>query len=292
MNNINEKVKVERYSSILTKTRIDITEQKAIELQKHYLKNRKDKYIPPIFTEFIIVIDITESLRESSLELLKEDMQMYQLYNSADVFAKNNILDNMLNKFESYKKEKKIYNTIFVKYKDSINIELILYDMNCKPVGVLEASYDSLNDDYILNSKSTKEMLDSFNNKDEITQFYYNSFEIFMSVSYYMQHFNSEIEYAEVEVKDNKKSSKNKTNGGYSQKIILKSKKKKYIIKDSDTFSIRKRSEATYYVSSWLTRGHYRRCGKNKVIKYIPPTIHKRKNLNSDKTNKKTYEIK
>ena len=47
MNNINEKVRVERYSSILTKTRIDITEQKAIELQKHYLKNRKDKYIPP-----------------------------------------------------------------------------------------------------------------------------------------------------------------------------------------------------------------------------------------------------
>ena len=39
MNNINEKVRVERYSSILTKTRIDITEQKAIELQKHYLKN-------------------------------------------------------------------------------------------------------------------------------------------------------------------------------------------------------------------------------------------------------------
>ena len=188
--------------------------------------------------------------------------------------------------------EKKIYNTIFVKYKDSINIELILYDMNNKPTGIIEASYDSLNYDYILNSKSTKEMLDSFNNKDEITQFYYNSFEIFMSISYYMQHFNSEIEYAEVEVKDNKKSSKNKTNGGYSQKIILKSKKKKYVIKDTDNFVLKKKKEFSYHVSSWLTRGHYRRCGKNKVIKYIPPTIHKRKNLNSDRTNKKTYEIK
>ena len=91
---------------------------------------------------------------------------------------------------------------------------------------------------------------------------------------------------------DNKKSSKNKTNGGYSQKIILKSKKKKYIIKDTDNFVLKKKKEFSYHVSSWLTRGHYRRCGKNKVIKYIPPTIHKRKNLNSDKTNKKTYEIK
>ena len=34
-----------------------------------------------------------------------------------------------------------------------------------------------------------------------------------------------------IDVKDMKKSSKNKTNGGYSQKITLKSKKKKYIIK-------------------------------------------------------------
>ena len=86
--------------------------------------------------------------------------------------------------------------------------------------------------------------------KDEITQFYHNSFEIFMSISYYMQHFNSEIEYAEVEVKDNKKSSKNKTNGGYSQKIILKSKKKKYIIKDTDNFVLKKKKESSKNHSS------------------------------------------
>ena len=80
MNNIDEKVRVECYSSILTKTRIDITEKKAIELQKYYLKSRKDEYIPPIFTEFVIVIDITESSKESSLELIKEDTQMYSSF--------------------------------------------------------------------------------------------------------------------------------------------------------------------------------------------------------------------
>ena len=30
----------------------------------------------------------------------------------------------------------------------------------------------------------------------------------------------------------------------------------------------------------------------NKIIKYIPPTIHKRKNLNNGSTSKKTYDIK
>lgn len=292
-NKINKSIKVESYDSIIkSKTRIDINEKKAEEIRKYYLKNRRDNYIPPIFSEFVISIDITDSVLETCIKNIKEDYQLLQLYETANVFDKNKIIDNMLAKFDTYKKEKKIYNSILVKYKDSINVELTFYNESSKAFGMIGACYDSSKDDWVLNAQSSQEMIDVFKNNQDMSNFFNVNFQIFLSVSYYMQHFNSEIEYVEIDVKDNKKSSKNKSNGGYSQKITLKSKKKKYIIKDSDTFSMRKRSEATYHISSWLTRGHYRKCGKNKVIKYIPPTIHKRKNLNSDKTSKKTYEIK
>ena len=292
-NKINKSIKVESYDSIIkSKTRIDVNEKKAEEIRKHYLKNKRDNYIPPIFSEFVISIDITDSVLETCMKNIKEDYQLLQLYEMANIFDKNKIIDNMLAKFDTYKKEKKIYNSILVKYKDSINIELTFYNESSKAFGMIEAYYDSSKDDWVVNAQSSQEMIDTFKNNQDMSNFFNINFQIFLSVSYYMQHFNSEIEYVEIDVKDNKKSSKNKSNGGYSQKITLKSKKKKYIIKDSDTFSMRKRSEATYHISSWLTRGHYRKCGKNKVIKYIPPTIHKRKNLNSDKTSKKTYEIK
>lgn len=292
-NKINKSIKVESYDSIIkSKTRIDINEKKAEEIRKYYLKNRRDNYIPPIFSEFVISIDITDSVLETCIKNIKEDYQLLQLYETANVFDKNKIIDNMLAKFDTYKKEKKIYNSILVKYKDSINIELTFYNESNKAFGMIEAYYDSSKDDWVVNAQSSQEMIDTFKNNQDMSNFFNISFQIFLSISYYMQHFNSEIEYVEIDVKDNKKSSKNKSNGGYSQKIVLKSKKKKYVIKDTDTFEIRKRKEATYQVASWLTRGHYRKCGKNKIIKFIPPTIHKRKNLNSDKIIKKTYEIK
>ena len=296
---INKSIKVESYDSIIRKTLIDITEAKADEVRNFYLKNKRDNYIPPIFTEFVIRINDTASMIETCTNNVKESFKG-QEYEAKNIFEQNilkknisEIVNNMLNNnFKTYKKEKKIYHTLFIKYKDSINVELYFYNEQSKPTGMIEACYDSEKDDWALSVQSNKEMIYNFSSNKEMSDFFNINFQIFLSVSYYMQHFHSEVEYIEVGVKDNKKSSKNKTNGGYSQKITLKSKKKKYIIKDSDTFSMRKRSEATYHISSWLTRGHYRKCGKNKVIKYIPPTIHKRKNLNNGSTSKKTYEIK
>lgn len=298
-NEINRNIKVESYDSVIKKTIIDITEAKADEVRNFYLKNKRDNYIPPIFTEFVIRINDTASMIETCTNNVKESFKG-QEYEAKNIFEQNilkknisEIVNNMLNNnFKTYKKEKKIYHTLFIKYKDSINVELYFYNEQSKPTGMIEACYDSEKDDWALSVQSNKEMIYNFSSNKEMSDFFNINFQIFLSVSYYMQHFHSEVEYIEIDVKDMKKSSKNKTNGGYSQKITLKSKKKKYVIKDSDTFEMRKRKEATYQVASWLTRGHYRKCGKNKVIKYIPPTIHKRKNLNNGNTNKKNYEIK
>lgn len=297
-NKINKNIKVESYDSVIKKTIIDITESKADEVRNFYLKNKKDNYIPPIFTEFVIRIDDTDSMIKTCINNVKESFKG-QEYEVKNIFEKNILEKNILevvnnilnNNFESYKKKKKIYHTLYIKYKDTINVELIFYNEFNKPTGIIEACYDSIKDDWVVNAQSSKEMIDYFPNNKEMSEFFNVNFQIFLAVSYYMQNFHSEVEYIEIDVKDMKKSSKNKTNGGYSQKITLKSKKKKYIIKDSDTF-LRKKREATYQVASWLTRGHYRKCGKNKIIKFIPPTIHKRKKLNNGNISKKNYEIK
>lgn len=289
------KLKAEPYKSIANKTRIDIGEKKLDEIRKYYDKHKKDNYMPPIFDEFIICLDITDTMMKVCIENVKNNLQVEQLYQIADVFERNKIIKNVmdiaedvLNKgYKTYRKEKKVYNTFYVKYKDSVNIEITVYDVDNKVIGVLEACYLSKEDNYFLNVEANKF---NFENEKSERDFFASAFDVFLSVSYYMQNFNSDIEYSKIEVRDNKQNSKNKYNGGYSQKITLKSKKKRYIIKDTDDF--KKRNEANYRVSSWLTRGHYRRCGKDKVIKYILPTVHTRKKANAGDTNNKTYEIK
>ena len=292
------KLKAEPYKAIANKTRIDIGERKLEEIRQYYDKHKKGNYMPPIFDEFIICLDVTDSIMKTCIKTIENNLQLEQFYEVADVFEKNKIIKNVMDiadeilskGYKTYKKEKKVYNTFYVKYKDSVNIEITVYDVDNKIIGVLEACYLSKEDNYFLNVETDGFDLKDEKKKQETKDFFTSAFDVFLTVSYYMQNFNSDIEYSKIEVRDNKQNSKNKYNGGYSQKIVLKSKKKRYIIKDTDDF--KKRNEANYRVSSWLTRGHYRRCGKDKVIKYILPTVHTRKKANAGDTNNKTYEIK
>ena len=113
-NEINRNIKVESYDSVIKKTIIDITESKADEVRNFYLKNKKDNYIPPVFTEFVIRIDDTDLMIETYTNNVKESFKG-QEYNVKNIFEKNileknisEIVNNMLNNnFKTYKKKKK-----------------------------------------------------------------------------------------------------------------------------------------------------------------------------------------
>ena len=74
-NEINRNIKVESYDSVIKKTIIDISEKKADEVRNFYLKNKKDNYIPPVFTEFVIRIDDTVSMMETYTNNVKESFK-------------------------------------------------------------------------------------------------------------------------------------------------------------------------------------------------------------------------
>lgn len=92
----------------------------------------------------------------------------------------------------------------------------------------------------------------------------------YCSVSRYMLYYSPELEY----VFQNEASNKVKRKYEGRRSIILKSKRRKYIIHKSLP-----RRDINYHTPSWTVRGHYRRVGKNKTWKYIPPTVAYRKNL-------------
>lgn len=116
-------------------------------------------------------------------------------------------------------------------------------------------------------------------------------------VSYYMQHYDPDIEYSVVKATPLSKIKKEKQvhgNLGYEQKIVLKSKIKKYVL-TSDTYSTDVKKIRKYRKTKpcWYVRGYYQHYGQEKVLKYIPPRINYRKNVSrSENPKSNVYQIK
>lgn len=118
------------------------------------------------------------------------------------------------------------------------------------------------------------------------------------AITYFMLHYNEEVEYEIVEKeakgvskapKPNSNTSNDSSKSNYAV-LTLKSKRKKYVL----TGDIVKKARKPYTkrTDSWNVRGYYQHFGKDKVLKYIPPRVNRRKDAKNGVITPKNYIIK
>lgn len=94
-----------------------------------------------------------------------------------------------------------------------------------------------------------------------------------LAISDYMLYYRPDIEYidpSQAHTHVSPQKSLNRKSG--NRVILLKSKKKRYTILPGE-----RPRKIDYHTPAWYVRGHYRRVGPNKVMRYIRPTIAHRK---------------
>lgn len=102
-----------------------------------------------------------------------------------------------------------------------------------------------------------------------------------------MLHYREDvITTAALDAKNNSHKSKKLRNP--SNSIYLKPTKHEYFIGHNE-FKTQRRCIS----AAWNVRGHYQRCGQNRVMRYIKPNVHHRKNLkgNAETAEAKNYKI-
>lgn len=252
---------------ILTKTTIKVDINFLESLYDKVMKKASLNFVPPLFDEFVI------SLMSDNIGIA-----YYYIKWFSATMAKISVFLNTNG------------NVVFEKCK-------LLYEITYE--------YDSTVCDYWVDK-----VYDNLNNQelDEveyksnkfILQVVISSLNLINNVSYYMQHYSPEIEYKVIKATQLKKVENFKNgNGGYEQKIVLKSKVKKYIL-DENKHKENLKSIRTYRKIKpyWYVRGYYQHFGKEKVLKYIPPRINYRdkkdvtKELDGKEPNAQTYIIK
>lgn len=107
-----------------------------------------------------------------------------------------------------------------------------------------------------------------------------------LAISDYMLHYRRDVEYNVLPVHSARRD-KSKSRVPNRHEIILSSKKRLYRISGSE-----KPQKINYHTMAWFVRGHYRRVGPHKVMRYIRPTIARRHvgNPNSQPNSQK-YKI-
>lgn len=186
--------------------------------------------------------------------------------------------------------------TYYVKYTSATDWSITTFFgnniNNKKPKWILtmNVSYECID---IQNKHQIKIYANETINENNSSDFAIYSLDFVMAVQYYMQHFSPEIEYSTREVSELKRNEKSCRNGGYSQKIKLRSRKKQYIM-NAETVTPTIMRKYRKITPCWTVRGYYQHYGKgnNRILKYIAPQIRYRTDMrNKKKPSNKQYYI-
>lgn len=259
---------------IMQKTTIEISGEMVDKIYNKYWYEVKDKFVPPLFDEFVIKIvdkDATYSM------IYKNFCETDKNFLFLPAEQKEKIVKDFM-KREKLPKDK--INCIYCKYETATDWTLILVD-NTVNKKVMNISLHYCADDELDEKEITiekKQALDS-------------TLLLFLSICDYVQNYSQIVEYSQIDVEPVKKieGRKKSYNKGYSQKIRLKSKRKKYVI-SAETETERKKYNKIK--ACWYVRGYYQHYGKQKILKYIPPRINRRDKDKLNKPKNPTYEVK
>lgn len=293
-------------SKILTKTTIEVTEKFIEKIwNKLIYKATTFQFVPPLFDEFVIKRvgkgDMRELLINSIISNNKENIPIEEIPWYVDYCIK----DNQVNE--------DIITYYYVKWLSAIKYRVVIYTNatsteiynKCKCIYEIDYCYDANQNAEEESNYLILRVFDSINNceltdkqvtEDKYTLYIsHNAFQVVNIVSYYMQHYSPEVEYKEIKATQVKKGGNTESqNNGYSQKVVLKSKVKKYILNEQK-YKENLKAIRTYKKtkSCWYVRGYYQHYGKDKILKYIPPRINYRNkdNTKDQLPQAKTYEL-
>lgn len=274
---------------IMQKTTIEISGEMVDKIYNKYWYEVKEKFVPPLFDEFVIKIVDKDATYSMIYQNFCETNKNF-LFLPAE--QKEKIVKDFM-KREKLPKDK--INCIYCKYDTATDWTLILVD-NTVNKKVMNISLHYCADDEESKSKYNAELFfyDELDEK-EITikkkQALDSTLLLFLSICDYVQNYSQIVEYSQIDVEPVKKieGRKKSYNKGYSQKIRLKSKRKKYVI---STETERERKKYNKIKACWYVRGYYQHFGKEKVLKYIPPRINRRDKDKLNKPKNPTYEVK
>ena len=274
------------FKKMLTKTTVEIDAKLIDTFYEKYFYEAKNKYVPPLFDEFVIKIIDKNQARNYVYQFLCESSSKFLFLSQQE---KNAVIDD-------YMKKHRLINDkidyIYCKYDTATDWNLIFVDGSInKKIMNAEIHYTNENEGSYKSSVVFYSDPDAEELSQEQQDLLNSTLLLFLSISDFVQNHSSNIEYSQIEVEPVKRDDKKKKiyNNGYSQKIRLKSKQRKYIFtKETEKFPRQyKKVKACWYV-----RGYYQHYGKQKILKYIPPRINRRDKDKLNKPKNPTYEVK
>ena len=273
------------FKKMLTKTTVEIDAKLIDTFYEKYFYEAKNKYVPPLFDEFVIKIIDKNQARNYVYQFLCESSSKFLFLSQQE---KNAVIDD-------YMKKHRLINDkidyIYCKYNTATDWNLIFVDGSInKKIMNAEIHYTNENEGSYKSSVVFYSEPDTEELSQEQQDLFNSTLLLFLSISDYVQNHSSNIEYSQIEVEPVKRDDKKKKiyNNGYSQKIRLKSKQKKYIFTTETQKAPRQYKKVK---ACWYVRGYYQHFGKEKVLKYIPPRINRRDKNKLNKPKNSIYEV-
>lgn len=283
------------YKKAMEKTIVEIDTDFLDEMWSDCMSKLKGELVPPLFDEFVIVSRKKNGAKKLAQTELSARAGFLSLPKEEQETKVKEVLKNITAPF-SYDTT----DTFYIKYHSATAFDILVFE-GCqhRKTALCEVRYTATENDDKMAYYTRFNNLSSNVDTDLLEEHYKTVMEYIVGVvfvvSYYMQHYNPTISYTTIKADELKSNStdKIKDNNGFSQKIKLKSTIKKYVIDQTSDETNRQRiKEIKYTKPCWYVRGYYQRYGKGKIIKYVPPRINYRKDINKDqkpKTNK--YEL-
>lgn len=283
-----------KYESLGKFTTIEVTETESIlkaieEIRQRFL--HKVEFIPPVFSEYVISIDISRTLRKSF------DEEVSELYPLLTGDEREQKIDELIQKNKDFYEENQ-YQKYLIRWQDEITFTVLIYFAKRKKI-YLQCRYEYDVDDMTALQIGISVISDDYKRETEerghqwLQEFCKRQVFFILAISDFMLNYTDKIQYEKIEYKPTKTINKqeSKTREHRDRKLILKSKRKKYVLIDNDISEYKKRKYRKIK-SSWFVRGYYERFGKDKVIKYIPPRINHRNLDKKDEPKRQDYVIK
>lgn len=283
------------FQQILTKTIIEVDNKFMEKIWDSLEKHIRREYVPPLFSDYTIIL--TE--KGANRKIIEKSFEDNIYYSNLSIEDQKKAIDKAL---KENGLPEDIVRYYYVKYLSATEWKITIFEAETEKdkiekVWTIECVYRNTPSEdgefYGIKVKLNKDDNNSidFNNQMAAKYGIYNMsdyarqigtfvLDLVNAISYYMQHYNPNVEYKLIKVEEPKKSKKKNGNGGYRQKITLKSKISRYILSD-ETHKNNIKNIRTYrkIKPCWQVRGYYQRFGKEKILKYIPPRINYRRDI-------------
>ena len=284
------------FQQILSKTIIEVDNKFMEKIWDSLEKHIRREYVPPLFSDYTIIL--TE--KDANRKIIEKSFEETVYFSNLSIEEQKKAIDKAL---KENGLSEDIVRYYYVKYFSATEWEITVFetekDNKIEKVWTVECVYKNTPSEdcefYGIKVKLNKYDDNSIDFKNRMAAKYgiYNmsdyarqigtfALDLVNAVSYYMQHYNPDVEYKLIKVEEPKKSKKKNGNAGYRQKIVLKSKISRYVLSDEthktniDNIRIYRKIKPCWYV-----RGYYQHYGKDKILKYIPPRINYRRDISN-----------